>query len=350
MAVTSDKQADPSPPRPAASRASGGGAMGLLKRFLTLREGSIIVVTLITIVYFAATTSNFLTGSNFKSLLPYFTYLAIMAAGQVFVMTLGEIDLSIGALWLFTPFVYWKLTEAGLPLVPAVIVALIVAMLLGAVNGLFIAYIGIASFVVTLAMLFFLDGLTLIISHSQEITTPGTSVVKVTNFAQIFGAGTYSELIWAIAIVTILQVVLSFSRAGVYTVAAGGNRLGAAEAGINVRFVLVRAFVLCALTAGFAGILEAVRTASMTPDPSGSNTILLEAISAVIIGGTLMTGGSGTVVGAFIGALFLGILNDGLVIKGVSANYVDLYLGIAIIIAMTVNVYIARVRRGAGRG
>ena len=324
--------------------------MGLLKRFLTLREGSIIVVTLITIVYFAATTSNFLTGSNFKSLLPYFAYLAIMAAGQVFVMTLGEIDLSIGALWLFTPFVYWKLTEAGLPLVPAVIVALIVAMLLGAVNGLFIAYIGIASFVVTLAMLFFLDGLTLIISHSQEITTPGTSVVKVTNFAQIFGAGTYSELIWAIAIVTILQVVLSFSRAGVYTVAAGGNRLGAAEAGINVRFVLVRAFVLCALTAGFAGILEAVRTASMTPDPSGSNTILLEAISAVIIGGTLMTGGSGTVVGAFIGALFLGILNDGLVIKGVSANYVDLYLGIAIIIAMTVNVYIARVRRGAGRG
>ena len=88
----------------------------------------------------------------------------------------------------------------------------------------------------------------------------------------------------------------------------------------------------------------------MTPDPSGSNQFLLEAVAAVIIGGTLMTGGSGTVVGAFIGALFLGILNDGLVIKGVSANYVDLYLGIAIIIAMTVNVYIARVRLGSGRG
>lgn len=351
MAVTSDTRAGQSPtPGPAAGRARGGTGLGLFKRFLTLREGSIIVVTLITIIYFAATTSTFLTGSNFKSLLPYFTYLAIMAAGQVFVMTLGEIDLSIGALWLFTPFVFWKLTEAGLPLVPAVIVALIAAMLLGAVNGFFIAYIGIASFVVTLAMLFFLDGLTLIISHSQEITTPGTSVVKVTNFAQVFGAGTYSELIWAIGIVIILQLVLSFTRSGVYTVAAGGNRLGSAEAGINVRFVLVRNFVLCALTAGFAGILEAVRTASMTPDPSGSNTILLEAISAVIIGGTLMTGGSGTVVGALIGALFLGVLNDGLVIKGVSADYVDLYLGIAIIIAMTVNVYIQRVRLRSGRG
>src|SRR5215475_14685559 len=98
MAVTSDTQA--APPRPAPSRPRGGAAAGLLRRFLTLREGSIIVVTVITIVYFAITTPHFLTGSNFKNLLPYFTFLAIMAAGQVFVMTLGEIDLSIGAVWL----------------------------------------------------------------------------------------------------------------------------------------------------------------------------------------------------------------------------------------------------------
>jgi simple sugar transport system permease protein len=222
--------------------------------------------------------------------------------------------------------------------------------LLGAINGFFTAYVGIASFVATLAMLFFLDGLTLIISHSQEITTPGTSVTSVPTFAQIFGAGTYSELIWTLGIVIILQLVLSFSRWGLHTVAAGGNRLGASEAGINVKLVMVRNFVLCALTAGFAGLLEAIRTSSMTPDPSGSNTFLLEAISAVIIGGTLMTGGSGTVVGALIGAIFLGVLNDGLVIKGVSANYLDLYLGIAIIIAMTVNVYIQRVRLRSGRG
>lgn len=350
MAVTSDKRAGPSAPGPATGRARGDVGLSLFKRFLTLREGSIIVVTLITAIYFAVTTSDFLTGSNFKSLLPYFTFLAIMAAGQVFVMTLGEIDLSIGAVWLFTPFVYWKFTEAGLPLVPALIASLIVAGLLGAINGFFIAYIGIASFVATLAMLFFLDGLTLIISHSQEITTPGTSVVHVPTFAQIFGAGTYSELIWAIGIVIVLQLLLSFTRWGMYTVAAGGNRIGAAEAGINVKLVLVRNFVLCALTAGFAGLLEAIRTSSMTPDPSGSNTFLLEAVAAVIIGGTLMTGGAGTVVGAFIGAVFLGVLNDGLIIKGVSANYLDLYLGIAIIIAMTVNVYIQRVRLRSGRG
>jgi simple sugar transport system permease protein len=307
------------------------------------------VVTLITFAYFALTTSNFLTGGNFKSLLPYFTYLAIMAAGEVFVMTLGEIDLSIGALYLFTPFVYWKFTQAGIPLVPSLILALVVAMLTGAINGFFTAYVGIASFVSTLAMLFFLDGLTLIISHSQQINTPGTSVTQVTTFAQIFGAGTYSELFWALGIVILLQLILSLTRWGLYTVASGGNRLGAAEAGVKVKLVLLRNFMLCAVTAGFAGLLEAIRTSSMSPDPSGASATLLLAVAAVIIGGTLMTGGSGTVVGALIGALFLGILTDGLVVKGVSATYEYMYLGIAIIIAMTVNVYVQRVRKGSGR-
>jgi simple sugar transport system permease protein len=323
--------------------------LGLLKRFLTLREGSIVVVTVITVIYFASTTQHFLTGNNFKTLLPYFAPIAIMAGGQVFVMTLGEIDLSIGAMYLFTPFLYVKLANAGIPLVPCVIVSLLVAMALGAFNGVMVAYVGIASFVATLGMLFVLDGITLVISHSEQVTTPGTTIVGVTSFAQVFGEGTYSELLWAIGIVLVLQILLSFTRWGIYTVAAGGNRLGAAEAGINVKLVLVRNFVLCSVLSGFVGILEAVRSSSASPDPSGSNAILFEAVSAVIIGGTLMTGGAGTVIGALIGALFLGILNDGLVIKGVNANYLDLYLGLAILLAMTVNVYIQRVRRGAGK-
>jgi len=353
MSVTSSSgtPARSAPQGPAPSRAArGGSGLGFLKRFLTLREGSIIVVLVITVIYFASTTSKFVSGSNFKTLLPYFAPIAIMAAGQVFVMTLGEIDLSIGAMYLFTPFLYYKLDKAGIPIVPSMLISLLVALALGAFNGFAVAYIGIASFVATLGMLFVLDGVTLVISHSEQVTTPGTTIVGVTTFAQIFGEGTYSELIWAIVIVIGLQILLSFTRWGLYTVAAGGNRLGASEAGINVRLVVIRNFMLCALTAGFVGILEAVRSSSASPDPSGSNAILFEAVSAVIIGGTLMTGGAGTVVGALLGALFLGILNDGLVIKGVNANYLDLYLGIAILIAMTINVYVNRVRIGSGRG
>ena len=131
--------------------------------------------------------------------------------------------------------------------------------------------------------------------------------------------------------------------------AAGGNRLGAAEAGVRVKLVMIRNFMLCSLCAGLVGILEAVRTVTATPDPSGSNAeYLFGGIAAAVIGGTLMQGGSGTVVGALIGALFLGVLHDGLIIKGVSADYLDLYLGLAIIIVMTINVFVQRFRTGSG--
>lgn len=352
MAVAPEKAPEKAPPaRPSAARNAGAVALDWAKKGLALRESSIIVVIVASLIYFGATTPGFLTGSNFKNLLPYFCFLAIMAAGEVFVMTLGEIDLSIGALYLFIPFVFWKLTTAGIPLVPSVILALVVAAAAGAVNGFFTAYIGIPSFVATLAMLFFLDGLALILSHSEEITTPGTSITGSTStFASVFGAGTYSELIWALVIMGGLQVVLSFSRWGIYTVAAGGNRLGAAEAGVKTRLVLMRNFMLCATTAGLAGVLEGVRTSSITPDPSGSNQFLLYAIAAVIIGGTLMTGGEGTVVGALLGAFFIGILEDGLTLKSVPATYEYLWLGIAVIIAMVLYVAVRRIRRGAGRG
>jgi simple sugar transport system permease protein len=349
VASGSEAPAQTPPAGPASARRTlGAGASKLLRSFLTLREGSIIVVTIITIVYFAATASGFATGSNFKTLLPYFAPIAILAAGEVFVMINGEIDLSIGAVYLITPFLYYKIFNAGVPLVPAVILSLVGSGVVGLVNGFFIAVVGISSFVATFGMLFTLDGLTLVISHATPIGTPGTSSLHVTTFGQIFGGGTYSELIWALAIVVTLQLVLTFTRWGVYTVAVGGNRLGAAEAGVRVRLVLIRNLILCATCAGLVGILEAVRTVTATPDPSGSNEILFQGIAAAVIGGTLLRGGSGTVVGALIGALFLGVLHDGLIIKGVSADYLDLYLGLAIILVMSINVFVQRVRTGSG--
>jgi simple sugar transport system permease protein len=351
MAVTPETkpQQSGSPQGPGSVRALGTGGVKVLRRLLAFREGSIIVVTLVTFLYFALSTHRFTTGDNFKTLLPYFAPVAIVAAGEVFVMILGEIDLSVGAVYLFTPFIWDKFH--GIGLYPSLILALVVASLLGAINGFFIAYVGMSSFVATLGMLFTLDGLTLIISHSTPVSpVPGTKIGEVTGFAQIFGGGTYSELFWAIGIVIVLQIALTFTRWGLYTVSVGGNRLAAAEAGIRTRHIIMRNFMLSALLAGFVGILEVVRVTSATPDPSGSNAQLLIFVAAAIIGGTLMTGGDGTVVGAFIGALFIGILQDGLILKGVSANYYFFYLGVAVIIAMSLNVVVQRVRLGSGRG
>src|SRR3984893_396717 len=213
----------------------------LFERIVSLREGSIIVVTIVTAIYFSANTSSFFTGANFKTLLPYFAPFAILAAGEVFVMILGEIDLSIGAMYLFAPFVFYKLSTAGISLVPSLILALAVCMVVGLANGFFVAVVGINSFVTTLATLFTFEGLTLIISHGTPVSTPGAAVHSTTQqvshivnghhivlsenvnhigtFAKVFGGGTYSELIWAVAIIVILQVALTFTRWGLYTVA-----------------------------------------------------------------------------------------------------------------------------------
>ncbi|HUB35844.1 MAG TPA: ABC transporter permease [Solirubrobacteraceae bacterium] len=344
----------------------------LLERLLSLREGSIIVVTLLVAIYFSITTSTFLTSANFKTLLPFFAPFAILGAGEVFVMILGEIDLSIGATYLFAPFLYYKLAVAGIPHVPCVLIALAGCMAVGFVNGFFTAIVGISSFVVTLGMLFTLEGLTLIISHAEPVGMPGAAVTStqvqvthvingahvvltetvnhVSTFAKVLGEGTYSELIWAIVIVVVGQIVLTFTRWGLYTVSVGSNKLGAAEAGVRVRLVMIRNFMLCSTAGGFVGILEAVRASAVEPDVAGANEILFQGISAAVIGGTLLAGGSGTVVGALIGALFLGILHDGLILKGVNADYQLFYLGLAIILAMTINVYVQRVRRGSRGG
>ena len=372
MARTAERPATggPSPAAtgPGPSRPGFPGWREVLTRLIALREGSIIVVTIIVAIYFSVNTSTFFTGSNFKTLLPYFAPLVILGAGEVFVMILGEIDLSIGAMYMFAPIVFYKFDTAGLGLVPSVILALLVCMAVGALSGTFVAFLGVSSFVTTLGVLFTFEGLSLILSHGTPVATPGAQVHSTTvqvhhvvnghsitlpekvnhigTFAKIFGGGVYAELIWAAAIVAILQIVLTFTRWGLYTVAIGSNKLGAAEAGIKVKLVTVRNFVLCALTAGLVGIFEAVRSQTIQPDPSGPNELLLYAIAAAVIGGTLLSGGSGTVVGAFIGALFLGMLKDGLILQGVNANYLLFYSGLAIIVAMTANVFVGRARRG----
>ena len=372
MARTAERPAagGPSPAAtgPGPSRPGFPGWREVAGRLIALREGSIIVVTIIVAIYFSVNTSTFFTGSNFKTLLPYFAPLAILGAGEVFVMILGEIDLSIGAMYMFAPIVFYKFDTAGLGLVPSVILALLVCMAVGALSGTFVAFLGVSSFVTTLGVLFTFEGLSLILSHGTPVATPGAQVHSTTvqvhhvvnghsitlpekvnhigTFAKVFGGGVYAELIWAAVIVAILQIALTFTRWGLYTVAIGSNKLGAAEAGIRVKLVTVRNFVLCALTAGLVGIFEAVRSQTIQPDPSGPNELLLYAIAAAVIGGTLLSGGSGTVVGAFIGALFLGMLKDGLILQGVNANYLLFYSGLAIVVAMTANVFVGRARRG----
>jgi simple sugar transport system permease protein len=359
-----DSASQPRAPRP--------GAKELALRFLTLREGSIIVVTILTAIYFSVKVPSFFTHANFVTLLPYFAPFAILAVGEVMLMVAGEIDLSIGSVYLFAPYMFYQFNQWGFGLALCLIFCLLCSAAVGIINGLFTEYFGVSSFITTLGMLLAVGGLTLIISHAQPVAMPGSEVtshvVNVTKtvngqqitlqehvnsvgtFANIFGAGQYSEFIWALVIVGAVQVLLSLTRWGMYTVSVGGNKLGAAEAGINVRVVVVRNFILCSILAGFVGVMEAMRSTSVTPDTAGASETMFRAVSAAVIGGTLLLGGEGTAIGALFGALFLGILRDGLVLQGVNADYLDFILGVAILLAMVINVYVGRVRKGSGHG
>jgi simple sugar transport system permease protein len=371
---TGDDAPATAPPAPPSSepRAARPGARELALRFLTLREGSIVVVTLLTILYFSARTDHFFSQDNFETLLPYFAPFAILAVGEVMLMVAGEIDLSIGSVSIFAPFMFYEFNQAGLSLIPCLILALLCCVVVGIINGVLTEVVGVSSFITTLGMLLGLGGLTLIISHAQPVAMPGaevtTKTVNVTHivngakvvlpekvnetgtFADIFGAGTYSELIWALIIVLGVQILLNRTRWGMYTIAVGGNKHGAAEAGINVRVTVIRNFIMCSVFAGFVGILEATRATSVTPDTAGAAETMFRAVSAAVIGGTLLAGGVGTAIGALFGALFLGVLRDGLTLEGVNADYLDFILGLAILIAMVVNVYVGRVRKGSGFG
>jgi simple sugar transport system permease protein len=253
-------------------------------------------------------------------------------------MISGEIDLSVGQVFALTAFIVYFVEDAGVPILLAVLVGLAAAAFIGLVNGLITTVVGVSSFITTLGTFFFLSGLVLTISDGRPADTPGGET-----YTEVFGGGAYSEILWAIGIALLLQLILMRTKWGLHTFAVGGNLLGSREAGIRVRWVKTRNFMLASTLAGFAGILEAVRITSTDPLAGGSG-IMFAAISAAVIGGTLLAGGSGTVIGAFIGACVLGILRDGFTLQGISAFTFNLILGAAILVAMIFEIYVTRVR------
>ena len=253
----------------------------------------------------------------------------------------AEIDLSAGQVFLFTPWVEYWLYNLGLPVALAIVLALAVACGVGAVNGLITVRLNVPSFVTTLAMNFILFGLVLIESDQTQATPIPLSAG--TGFAsQLMGVWLWSEILWVLGITIVAHVMLTRTRFGVRIIASGGNLVGAAEAGVPVRRVKVWCFVLCSFFAGLVGIVDAVKYGSLDPGNFGVDYILY-AVGACVIGGTALTGGRGTVIGAFIGAILIGVLEDGLTLIGVSTNEFYVWVGVVIIVAMALNVQFDRI-------
>jgi simple sugar transport system permease protein len=194
--------------------------------------------------------------------------------------------------------------------------------------------------IVTLAINYALFGIVLIMSNDIQVDMPG----QTGHFSIIFGVGAWSTILWAAAMGLFIWALLKRTRFGLHITATGGNLLAAAESGIRVRRVKVWCFVIISCASGFIGILDAIRIGSINPGSSGLDTTL-PGIVAAVLGGTALTGGRGTIVGAALGAIFLGVLEDGFNLIGVNANWFYLAEGIMILVAMIVNTQLGTMAR-----
>lgn len=344
MAVTKvDMSTDINKQTAAATDPATARWRGLVGGLLKSREASIFIAGILLIIYFQLTAPVFLSGANIAVLMQYTAATAIIAIGSAMVLITRELDLSVGSVYALTPFIMYFSQQAGLPTVPAVIVALLVAGAIGWCNGAITVYLRVPAFVTTLGALFLIKGVTLKISGGFPVQADAGAWVSA-----FFGNAAFSGIVWAIVIAIIFQVVLSKSRWGLHTIATGGNPTGAAEVGIKTSRIRIGNFVMCSMLGGLAGVLDSFRIGSINP-LAGGNEIMFMGIAAAVIGGTLLTGGSGTIIGAFIGALVLAILKDGFTISGVSAYTFNIILGAAIVITMMANIHVGRLRIAGGK-
>lgn len=314
-----------------------------LDTFFRFRESTILVVAIILAGYFQIQNEDFLgSQASLENLSQFVAPWTIIACGEIMLMIAGEIDLSAGMVFAFAPFIMNFVASAGVPVFPAMLIALAASGVVGLFNGVVTVLFGVTSFITTLGSLFLLNGITLTISKGTPITPPGGPL-----FAAIFGNWGFSEILWAFLIVLIMHIVLRHTRWGLHTIAAGANPLGASEAGINVARLRIGNFVVMGILAGFTGILESYRLTSADPQAGGTN-VMFYAVAAGVIGGTPLTGGSGTIIGGLIGALVLGVLQDGLTLIGTNAFVFPTILGGAILAAMLFNIYVNRLRRTGG--
>jgi simple sugar transport system permease protein len=287
-------------------------------------------------IFFTIETPNFFTADNALVLSQFIAPFAIFALAQVPVLILGEIDLSAGQMYIISPFfvTYWN--NASVPVLPSIVLALLVCGGLGLINGLLTVKLHVPSFIATLGMAFALRGIVLIYSNGAPTNPIGSGTL-----VDVLGGWPWSEAFWALGIAAMLHLMLRGTTFGLHIVAVGGNTESARESGIGVDSIKIWCFMLCALLGGLIGILDGYHLGSLDPATDGL-TFTFYGVTSAVIGGTALTGGRGTMIGACIGACVLGMIKDGFLILGTSSFALELVTGLTILLAMILNVQIER--------
>lgn len=298
------------------------------------RYAVVLVLLVVLFVVFSIALDRFATWPNIENLLTSVSILWVVSMGMTFVVLTGGIDLSVGSLLALSGLVLSDLfNDAGLPAWLAVIVTLlIVSVIGGAVNGVFIGKVGLSFFVVTLGTLSLYRGIVNIWSDTKTtyITDPFLDGI---GFGKGLGIATP---IWImLATFLIAFVVLRWTYFGRDVYAVGGNIDAARLSGINVARTLIMVYAIAGLCAGIGGMIQAGRLGAASP--LVGEDIPLNAAAAVLLGGTSFLGGVGSVVGTAVGVLFIGTLQNGLSIWGVSSFWQQVVTGAILIVAVAID-------------
>jgi simple sugar transport system permease protein len=308
------------------------------------REATVFVVDVLLIIYFGFISSvgrtAFFTKVDLINLSQYAAPIIILALGEVMLLICGEIDLSVGFIYQLSPFImYFLIVDYHVPGLLAILIALLSGVVIGWVNGFLTVALGLPSFIATLGTGFILNGIVLTWSHAEQQNIPAS----VQNIGGWIGRNAWSEITWAVILTAIFHILLTRTRWGLHTVATGGNQLGAREAGVGVARIKYGNFMLTGLLGSLVGLQIAFQTSIIDPTAGGYQPMFY-AVAAAVIGGTAMLGGSGTIIGAFLGGVMLAVLTIGFSVIGISANPLPIVFGGAILIAMIANVQLTRLR------
>ena len=310
--------------------------------------GAAALLVVLVVVVDVASRGSFLEPSNIVRVLRQITYNCVLGVGQTFVIITGGIDLSVGSLVALTGVVAALFANtlhlSGFPLIAAtLIVALAVGSAAGWVNALPVVKLNLPPFITTLAMLEMALGASFILSHGRPVALQSADFQN-TGIGSFLGGVTSAlhlpsipvPVIWMLVVIVAASVLLTRTRFGRYVFAIGGNEEAARLAGINVARVKTFVYVISGACAAIVGFLYMALFSSGSPQ-TGTGDELLESIAAVVVGGTSLTGGRGSVVGTFFGALLIGVLYNAMNLLNVDSYLQKVLLGAVILLAVVLD-------------
>lgn len=322
----------------------------LILRLISKPEFGPLVLLVLELIVFWSINHDFLSPLNISNVLAFTVELGLIALAMTLLMTSGEFDLSVGSVFGFTPVVMWTLFNQDVVSMPvAFLAAMAVALVVGLVNGWFVTRLKIPSFLVTLGMLLVVRGSALFVTDGfpQRTWDAGDQPLAQILAGEFFIGSfrVYTSLFWFIAAALVLGYVLGQTKVGNWIQASGGNPGAARARGVNVDRTKVALFMLCAALSALAGVISSIRTSAANPN-SGTG-YELEVIAMVVIGGTALTGGRGTIIGTVLGVFILRIMRNGIVLVGVPGLAYNIFIG-AIILGMMALHYGLERRHHAG--